>query len=95
MSHKPNRKEYAYVFVALAVLTLLEVAVAQIPGIGKGLVVSALVLLALVKAAAVALFYMHLKYETRVLRLTVAVPLAMPPIYALVLVTEAAWRLLP
>jgi len=90
-----NRKEYWKIFVVLAVLTIIEVAVAQIPGIAKGLVVSALILLAVVKAACVALFYMHLKYETRVLRLTVALPLAVPPIYALVLVSEAAWRLLP
>ncbi len=36
---------------------------------------------------------MHLKHETRVLKLTVALPLAAPTIYAIVLMTEAAWRL--
>ncbi|HEV8323359.1 MAG TPA: cytochrome C oxidase subunit IV family protein [Myxococcota bacterium] len=89
-----DRKEYWKIFVVLGVLTILEVVVAQIPGLAKGLVVSALVLLALVKAACVALFYMHLKYETRIMRLGIALPLAMPPIYAMVLVAEAAWRLL-
>ena len=53
----------------------------------------ALVGLALTKAAIVALFYMHLKHETRVLKFTVAIPLAAPTIYALVLISEAAWRL--
>jgi cytochrome c oxidase subunit 4 len=89
-----NRKEYWKIFVVLAVLTVIEVAVAQVPGIGKGLLISALVLLAAAKAACVALYYMHLKYETKILRWSVAIPLMVPPFYALVLVTEAGWRLL-
>jgi caa(3)-type oxidase subunit IV len=48
--------------------------------------------LAVTKAACVGLYYMHLKHETRALRLTVALPLAAPPFYALVLIGEAAWR---
>ena len=90
-----NRKEYWIIFAALAVLTGLEVGVVYIPGIAKGLLVSALVLLALTKAALVALFYMHLKHETRVLKLTVAIPLATPAVYATVLILEAAWRMIP
>ncbi|MEK6608336.1 MAG: cytochrome C oxidase subunit IV family protein [Myxococcota bacterium] len=92
MSHKVNRKEYWVIFVILFVLTVLEVAVAQIPGIGKTLVVSALIALAVTKAAFVALFYMHLKHETPWLRRTVAIPLATPAVYALVLIAEASWR---
>ena len=53
----------------------------------------ALVSMALTKAAFVGLFYMHLKQETKFLKLTVALPLAAPTIYALVLISEAAWRL--
>lgn len=95
MAHKPNRKEYFVIFAVLALLTVIEVAVAQMPGIGKGPMVTALVLLAAAKAGCVALFYMHLKHETKVLRWTVGAPLiAVPPLYALVLVAEAAWRLL-
>jgi cytochrome c oxidase subunit IV len=45
-----------------------------------------------VKAACVALFFMHLKWETRVLRGIVVIPLALPAFYALVLITEAIWR---
>ncbi len=87
-----NRKEYWFIFAALFVLTVLEVAVTQVPGISKGLMVSSLILMAVAKAALVGLFYMHLKHETRVLKLTVGIPLAIPAIYALVLITEAAWR---
>ena len=92
--HKPNRKEYWIIFVALLVLTVLEVAVAQIPGISKTLMRLSLVGMALAKAGLVALFYMHLKHETRVLRLTVAIPLATPALYAVILISEAAWRLI-
>lgn len=92
--HKPNRKEYWIIFVALLVLTILEVAVAQVPGISKTLMRLSLVGMALAKAGLVALFYMHLKHETRVLRLTVAIPLATPALYAVILISEAAWRLI-
>ena len=91
--HAPDRKEYWKIFAVLFVLTVIEVLVAQVPGIGKGFMVSALVGLALAKAACVALFYMHLKHETKVLRAYVALPFAAPAVYALVLIAEAAWRL--
>ena len=91
-AHPSHVKEYLIIFVILAVLTLLEVVLAQM-GIAKHLLAVALVGLALTKAAIVALYYMHLKSETKVLKLTVAIPLAAPTIYAIVLMTEAAWRL--
>jgi cytochrome c oxidase subunit IV len=91
--HAPNRKEYLVIFVVLFVLTVLEVGVAQVPGISKNLMALALVALAVTKAAFVGLYYMHLKHETRVLKLTVAIPLATPAVYAVVLIAEAAWRL--
>jgi cytochrome c oxidase subunit IV len=91
--HKPNRKEYMVIFAVLAALTVLEVAVAQIPGISKSLLTIALVGLAVTKAAFVGLFYMHLKHETRILKMTVAIPMSAPALYALVLIADAAWRL--
>jgi cytochrome c oxidase subunit 4 len=91
-AHPSHVKEYLVIFVILAVLTLLEVVLAQM-GISKHLLALALVGLALTKAAIVALYYMHLKSETKVLKLTVAIPLAAPTLYAIVLMTEAAWRL--
>ena len=91
--HKPNIKEYMIIFAVLTALTVLEVVIAQIPGISKKLLAVALVGLAVTKAGIVGLYYMHLKSETRVLKLTVALPLAAPTIYAVVLMAEAAWRL--
>ncbi len=48
--HQPNIKEYLIIFAVLTVLTVLEVALAQIPGISKKLLAIALVGLALTKA---------------------------------------------
>jgi cytochrome c oxidase subunit 4 len=91
--HKVDRREYWKIFVVLLVLTILEVGVAQVPGIAHGLMVVALIGMALSKAACVGLFYMHLKHETKILKLTVALPFAAPAVYALVLISDAAWRL--
>jgi caa(3)-type oxidase subunit IV len=93
-----NRKEYWVIFAFLFLLTILEVGLAYVPhfapGVGKTPVVIGLISLAVAKATLVGLFYMHLKHETRVLKLTVAIPMATPAVYALVLISEAAWRLL-
>jgi cytochrome c oxidase subunit 4 len=93
MAH--SRKEYFIVFAALAALTAAEVGVVYMPGIGKTPTILALIGLAVAKASLVGLFYMHLKRETRVLKLTVAIPLCTPAVYAVVLIADAAWRLLP
>ncbi len=84
-------RQYLTIFFLLFLLTVIEVAVAYVHGY-KTEVVVALFALALVKAACVALFFMHLKWETRVLRATVVVPLSLPVLYALILISEAAWR---
>lgn len=89
-----NRKEYALIFVALLVLTVLEVGVVYVPGIAKPLLVSALIAMALAKAGLVMMFFMHLKHETTVLKLTVLLPFCFPALYAVVLISEAAWRML-
>lgn len=89
-----SRKQYLLVFTLLAALTALELGVTKL-GLGRTTLIWLLVALAASKAAFVLLFYMHLKQETRGLRLSVAIPLALPGLYALVLIAEAGWRLLP
>ena len=88
-----SRKQYWFIWLYLLVLTLAEVGVANISSLPKSLVVSALLLLAVVKAALVGLFYMHLVHETNVLKWTVVIPMASPVLYAIVLIAEAGWRL--
>jgi cytochrome c oxidase subunit 4 len=92
--HAPNIREYMVIFVVLAVLTVIEVAITRPElHIARVPMTLALIGLALTKAAIVALYYMHLKHETKVLKMTVFLPMAAPTLYALVLITEAAWRL--
>ncbi len=93
--HDPKkvRREYWSIFVLLGVLTAIEVGVAKVPGIGRALVISALVLLAISKAGIVGLFYMHLKHETKIMQWSIAIPLLTPGLYAIVLMAEASWRL--
>jgi caa(3)-type oxidase subunit IV len=88
-----NRKEYWTIFFLLFVLTVLEVGVVFVPGISVPLLISALVGLAIVKAAMVGWFFMHLNHDSAYIRNSVAIGMAIPFFYALVLVAEASWRL--
>jgi caa(3)-type oxidase subunit IV len=87
-----RRSQYVVVFVILGVLTLVELGVARTDGIPRTAVVIALVAIAVAKAALIALFYMHLRFETRILRLTVLGPLLVPAALGIILIAETAWR---
>ena len=81
---KPN---YMAVFVALAVLTLIEVGVAFL-GLGRVTTIIVLVGLAVWKAVLVALYYMHLRFEPPRLILMVVAPLPLAFILVLAVLTE-------
>jgi cytochrome c oxidase subunit 4 len=74
------------VFALLVVLTAAEVGVALAP-LSKSAQVPMLIALAIAKAALVALYYMHLRFEGRLLRLIAVFPfilslvLALPPAF--------------
>jgi cytochrome c oxidase subunit 4 len=90
-----RRVQYVVVFAVLGVLTLVEVGVATTSGVPRSAAVVALIALAVAKAALIALFYMHLRFETGILKLTVLGPLVAPAVYGLVLIAEAgvrSWR---
>jgi cytochrome c oxidase subunit IV len=89
-----DRKQYLKIFGALIVLTALEVGVVYITSIPKTVLVIMLLSMALGKAALVALQFMHLSHETKWMKYMVAIPFSAPALYAVVLITEAAWRLL-
>jgi caa(3)-type oxidase subunit IV len=86
-----SKKEYIVVFFVLTVLTAIEVGIKYM-GLPRGLMITGLVGLALSKAVCVALFYMHLKTETRSLKLVIGVPMLFPFLYAVVLVAESIAR---
>lgn len=70
------RRPYIPVFVALGLLTLIEI---QIPGldISKISKIFLLFVFATGKASLVVLYYMHLRYEPRLLSLVPLIPLFM------------------
>ena len=86
-----SKKQYVVIFLILIAFTLLELGVVYTP-IPRNLIITALVGLALAKALAVALYFMHLKSETKYLRMMLGLPLLFPPFYAVVLMLEAFWH---
>ncbi len=82
---EPN---YWMVWLALAVLTIVELAVARVEG-ARAFVVLSLCVLALAKAALVAAYFMHLKFEKYALVLIVLSPLVLSAILYIGLVPDA------
>jgi caa(3)-type oxidase subunit IV len=87
----PVRKQAAITFAVLVALTALELAVSQLGGHPRSVLV-ALIGLATVQGLVQLLYFMHLKWESRMLRLYVMLPLAFPVVYALVLTADGIWR---
>jgi caa(3)-type oxidase subunit IV len=86
-----HRQKYFKVFGALILLTALELGVVY-AHLAKTTLILMLIGLALAKAGAVALWFMHLADERRMLRIMVGFPLLFPPLYACVLIAEAFFR---
>ena len=61
-------KTYINVAVALTILTAIEVASLYIPGIPNWLLVTALILMAALKFFLVVGFFMHLRYDSNIMR---------------------------
>jgi cytochrome c oxidase subunit 4 len=79
---EPN---YMAIWFWLAVLTVVEIWVARM-GLPKPLMISGLIGLAVAKAALVALYFMHLRFERRTLGI-----IALTPPFLLVLLTCAVY----
>jgi cytochrome c oxidase subunit 4 len=84
-AHKhPN---YMAIFWYLAILTVIEVGVVFMP-LGKLTIGVLLCALALTKAALVALYFMHLKFETRTLAWVAVTPLAIATLLVFLLLPD-------
>ncbi len=91
MSNRDNdhaEPNYWGVWAALAVLTVIELLVAKAP-VPKFIMVFSLCALALAKAALVAAYFMHLKFEKYALILVVLSPLLLSAILYIGLVPDA------
>ena len=76
MTDHHKEPNYMGVFYLLAVLTVLEIGVIYLP-IGKLIIGFMLVIMALVKAALVGMYFMHLKFEKRTLGMIALTPLVL------------------
>lgn len=81
---------YMAVFAILFIMTVIEVAVAFTP-LPKVTIVLALVCLAVIKASLVALYYMHLKFEGRLIYAVALVPIFMAVLLTLTLLNDTAY----
>lgn len=87
---EPN---YMAIFYWLFALTVAEVALVYAP-IPKPMMVTGLVSLAAVKASLVAMYFMHLRFETRTLALIALTPPMLLVMFVLVTYPDTAWRVL-
>ncbi len=65
----PGPRAYVRIAIILAVLTALEVELSYLPGqidINANLIIAPLFILAIVKFAMVAMYFMHLRFDNRI-----------------------------
>ncbi|MBI4502200.1 MAG: cytochrome C oxidase subunit IV family protein [Gemmatimonadetes bacterium] len=88
---KHAHPNYIGIWLLLAVLTFLELGVVFVAHFGKLFVISVLVVMAVWKALLVALYFMHLRFETNRLRILAIAPLPLAVIMILAVITEYVW----
>jgi caa(3)-type oxidase subunit IV len=83
-----HRKDYIRIFVALVVLTLMEVSLTYLR-MDRRIMTVLMIGLALTKASLVGLYFMHLRYEKRLLLWVAALPMPLAGGYALFLLLDS------
>ena len=84
MASEHKHPNYMAIFWYLAILTVVEIAVIYLP-LGKFTIGVLLCALALTKATMVAMYFMHLEFETRTLGLVAVTPLVIATLLIFVL----------
>jgi cytochrome c oxidase subunit 4 len=92
MAEAHKATNYMLIFYWLAALTVVEVAVAYLPASMRALMVASLVGLAIAKATLVAMYFMHLRFETRTLSLIALTPPFLLILFVVVTYPDIAWR---
>jgi len=85
------KRPYVLVLVLLAVVTVMEIQVPNLGpwfGISESVIILLLVVSSAAKASMVALYYMHLRYEPRVLKILPVGPLAFVVLLILVVIAH-------
>jgi len=86
--HEHKAPNYMLIWLYLFILTIAEVGVAFLSSLPKWVIVVGLLVMAVWKAVLVALYYMHLKFEPRRLRLVALAPLPAVAIMILAIMME-------
>jgi cytochrome c oxidase subunit 4 len=88
MAAEHKHPNYMAIFWLLAILTVVEIGVVFLP-FGKIVNGTLLCALAVGKAALVAMYFMHLKFETRTLGLIAVTPLVIATLLVFVILPDA------
>jgi cytochrome c oxidase subunit 4 len=88
---KSHKAEYLIVFLVLGILTIIELYIPGLKNVDQVSKTVSLIGLALGKAFLVAYYYMHLKQETKWLKIIALIPLS-AALYATVLIIESVYR---
>ena len=88
---KDHKKTYLYTAIVLAILTVLELGVYQLPLVKISQIVL-LLAFAITKMMLVALIYMHLRYETKTLRRILFIPIPAAILFAWALMYDLPFR---
>ena len=89
-------KTYIQVALVLGIITAVEVATLYVPGIPKHLLVASLLAMSVVKFVLVVGFFMHLKYDSRIMRAMFIGPLVLSILIILaIMALFGAYLLLP
>jgi cytochrome c oxidase subunit 4 len=91
IAHRKQHPNYLAIWAYLFVLTIAEVAVAFMSHLPRNVLLIALVFLAVWKAALVGLYFMHLKFEGKSLRIMAVAPIPLAFILVLAVITEFRW----
>ncbi|MGH7263856.1 MAG: cytochrome C oxidase subunit IV family protein [Candidatus Rokuibacteriota bacterium] len=86
-AHAEHKTNYMAIFWWLAILTVVEIAVIYLP-IAKLVIGILLVCFAVSKAALVAMYFMHLRFETRTLGYIALTPLVIGTLLVFVLLPD-------
>ncbi len=84
----PGEREYVKVAIVAAIVTALEIALFYIEDLPHGVLIPALIVLMMIKFSLVALWFMHLRYDSRLFARLFVTGLAIAIIvFAIVLLT--------
>jgi caa(3)-type oxidase subunit IV len=89
-SGKGKQPNYYFIWFVLFALTVVEVGVAFLSGLPRSVLILVLVGLAVWKAALVAMYYMHLRFERLRLVMLAVTPLPLAAILVLAVLLEYA-----